>query len=117
MSVNPRRGLRVLVGEDEPLIAMEIEEVLSDAGFESVQLAATVEQALLLVEADGCDAAVLDANLGGMSAEPVAAALRQCTLLDQAIQARRSCGRACEILARPRHLWACRNGQAPYNHH
>ncbi len=67
--------MRILVVEDEPLIAMEIEEILREAGYRDVQIAATVEQALKWVETDGVGAAVLDANLGGASAEPVAAAL------------------------------------------
>jgi CheY-like chemotaxis protein len=67
---------RILVVEDEALIAMMFADDLSDAGAEVVGPVATVEDALRLVDsltADGrLDAAVLDVNLGGESVEPVA---------------------------------------------
>lgn len=67
---------RVLVVEDEPLIAMEIAETLSDAGFEVIGPAHSVAQALALIENTGCECAVLDTNLGRETAEPIAVALR-----------------------------------------
>ena len=65
--------------EDESLIAMELEDMLEDMGHEVVGLAGTLERSLQLVETHGgsVDAVVLDANLGGASAAPVAAALRE----------------------------------------
>lgn len=66
---------RVLVVEDEPLIAMEFAEVLEDAGFEIVGPASSAGEALALLEQSGCDAAVLDVNLGGETSESVARAL------------------------------------------
>ena len=60
---------RVLVVEDEPLIAMDIEGTLSAHGFSVVGPAGTLEGALKLVEQGGFDAALIDASLDG---EPVA---------------------------------------------
>jgi two-component sensor histidine kinase/CheY-like chemotaxis protein len=67
---------RVLVVEDEALIAMEIAATLSDAGFEVLGPASSVAQALALIESTGCHAAVLDTNLGAETSEPVALRLR-----------------------------------------
>ena len=63
---------RVLVVEDEALIALEIAHVLSDAGFDVIGPARAVAAALSLIEESGCDVAVLDVNLGGETSEPVA---------------------------------------------
>jgi DNA-binding response OmpR family regulator len=66
---------RILIVEDEPLIALILEEVLIDAGFAIAGVAGKLDKALALVESDACDAAVVDANLVGVSASPVAIAL------------------------------------------
>jgi DNA-binding response OmpR family regulator len=68
---SPRRR-RVLVVEDEALVAMEIGAALSEAGWEVAGPASTVAQALALIAQTGCDAAVLDSNLGTETAEPIA---------------------------------------------
>ncbi len=64
--------MRVLIVEDEPLIAADIELVLAEDGHVIVATAATVEHALALAARETVDAVVLDANLAGKSAEPVA---------------------------------------------
>jgi CheY-like chemotaxis protein len=66
---------RILVVEDEMLVLMNIEYLLADLGCESVTAAATVDQALALLEAQVFDAAVLDVNLNGCESYPVADAL------------------------------------------
>ncbi|MGA7327831.1 MAG: response regulator [Rhodomicrobium sp.] len=63
---------RILVVEDEALIAMETASILLSAKFEILGPASTVAQALELLERSDCDAAVLDVNLGKETAEPVA---------------------------------------------
>ena len=68
---------KVLIVEDEPLIALEIESILSDAGFAIAGCVASVDKALAVLEREDCDAAVLDANLRGESIEAVALALDQ----------------------------------------
>ena len=67
---------RVLVVEDEPLLALEVAELLTDAGFEVVGPATSVAKALKLISDVGCDAAVLDVNLGHEHSEPVALELK-----------------------------------------
>ena len=68
-------GRRILVVEDEMLILMMIETMLADLGCESVIAAATVDQAIALIERETFDAAMLDVNLKGNSSRPVADAL------------------------------------------
>jgi PAS domain S-box-containing protein len=66
---------RVLIVEDEAIVALEITSMLLKAGFEAVGPARSVNQALRLIDERGCDAGVLDINLGHESSEPVAARL------------------------------------------
>ena len=68
------RGRRLLVVEDEYLIAAALERALEDRGAEVVGPAGYVEGALRLVEAEGdrLDGAVLDINLRGERVYPVA---------------------------------------------
>jgi CheY-like chemotaxis protein len=68
-------GRRILVVEDEMLIVMMIESMLSDMGCESVTTAATVAQAITLIDGQTFDAAMLDVNLNGTNSRPVADAL------------------------------------------
>lgn len=65
-------GRCILVVEDESLIAMLVEDALTDAGAEVLGPAATVEEALALFEGRKPDAAVLDINLAGQVSTPVA---------------------------------------------
>ena len=67
---------RILVVEDEPLIAMEIESALRDGGCEVIGPAGDLGEAMRLLGAvERCDAALLDANLGGHPVDELAAAL------------------------------------------
>lgn len=68
-------GRRILVVEDEMLVLLMIEDMLADLGCESVTVAATIEQALALIDAQVIDAAMLDMNMNGNSSVPVADAL------------------------------------------
>ncbi len=74
-SVRAACGGRVLVVEDEPLIAAEIATTLELAGFKIIGPTSSVSHALALMEGDGCDAAVLDVNLGQETSEPIARGL------------------------------------------
>jgi DNA-binding response OmpR family regulator len=69
-------GKRVLVVEDEALVAMLLEDELRDAGAEIVGPAASLGHALRLIDraaADGgLSAAVLDIDLQGTAVTPVA---------------------------------------------
>lgn len=63
---------KILIVEDEPLIALGIEQDLEEAGFIVVGVCGTVEEALFAVETQNFDAVTLDGNLFGKTAEPVA---------------------------------------------
>ena len=65
----------VLVVEDEMMVLMLIEDMLTDLGCESVTAAATVDQAIELIDARAFDAAMLDMNLNGDKSNDVADAL------------------------------------------
>ncbi len=58
-------GRRVLVVEDEMLVLLMTEGMLADLGCESVTAAATVDQALALIDGQTFDAAIRDKNLRG----------------------------------------------------
>ena len=71
-SLPSRTRRRILVVEDEPLVALEVAHVLTEARFEVVGPTRDVAGALSLLDRDGCDAAVLDINLGHETSAPVA---------------------------------------------
>jgi CheY-like chemotaxis protein len=66
---------RVLIVEDEPVLAYALEELLIEADFEIAGVAARLETALAIIESGVCDAAVLDTNLAGVNVGPAASAL------------------------------------------
>jgi CheY-like chemotaxis protein len=66
---------RVLVVEDDALVADEISRILDAAGFEVVGPAGRVEKAFHLLNDVGCDAAVLDMQLDGETSELIARVL------------------------------------------
>jgi DNA-binding response OmpR family regulator len=69
-------GKKVLIVEDEALIAMLFEDILEDTACEIVGPAMNVRQAMELAGAAEIDVAVLDVNLNGESSFPVAALLQ-----------------------------------------
>ncbi len=71
----PASGRRILVVEDEVMVAWTLEDMLADLGCEVVGPAARVDQALAMIEAEAVDAVVLDVNLNGEKSYPVADAL------------------------------------------
>ena len=66
---------RVLIVEDEAIIAFMLEDLLTSAGFEIAGVATTLGPAMSLIETCNFDAAILDANLVGVSSAPAALAL------------------------------------------
>ena len=66
---------RVLVVEDECMIAMLIEDMLEDLGFDVVYTASTVAQGLIFAHEYEIDLAILDLQIKGERVDPVAAAL------------------------------------------
>jgi DNA-binding response OmpR family regulator len=67
---------RILIVDDEALIAMMVEDWLSDMGHTAVGPAHDLDSALALVEAD-LSAAILDLTLGAQVSYPVAGRLRE----------------------------------------
>lgn len=70
-------GRRLLIVEDEMLLAMDLELLLEEQGCEVLRPANSIERALGLLETERPDAATLDMNLNGVSSAPVAAALQE----------------------------------------
>ena len=70
------KGRRILIVEDESLVAMLLETILEDMGAVPVGAISTVAEALDLLAGDvALDAALLDVNVAGHEVFPVAEAL------------------------------------------
>lgn len=65
-------GLRVLVVEDDAMLAMALEMALSDLGCEVVGLASNLADAAPLATQAAIDGAILDVNLAGEKVYPIA---------------------------------------------
>ena len=68
---------RVVVVEDEAIIAMLIEDMLTDLGHQVAATVGKTSRAHDLFTADGADFAILDVNLGGEQTFGLAAILRE----------------------------------------
>jgi CheY-like chemotaxis protein len=68
----PDRRLRILIVEDEMLVAMNIEDMLLAMGHEVAGIASRLEPALALAAEGEFDLAMLDVNLAGSPSFPVA---------------------------------------------
>jgi len=74
MTLRPSTDLadkRVLIAEDDVLIAMLAETVVRDLGGESAGCANSCEKALAMLQQEQPDMLLLDVNLGGKTSEPV----------------------------------------------
>jgi CheY-like chemotaxis protein len=71
------KGRRILIVEDEYLLAMDLAERFEDLGVEVVGPAATVRDAIALLGAEEVEGAVLDINIRGERVYPVADILTQ----------------------------------------
>ncbi|MFZ0497083.1 MAG: response regulator [Methylocella sp.] len=67
----PKRQ-RILIVEDELFIALALEAMLLELGFDVVGSAAQVSAALELIGRERIDGAILDVNLGSQRIDPVA---------------------------------------------
>ena len=67
--------LRVLLVEDEPLLAWELELALAEAGATVVGPASTLKMGLALAQQNAIAAAIIDFRLGSEEASPLAALL------------------------------------------
>jgi DNA-binding response OmpR family regulator len=70
-----RERRRILVVEDDFLVATLLAEILESVGWQVVGPVTHLDKALDAVEGEGVDAAVLDVDLGGQNVYPVAEAL------------------------------------------
>ncbi len=68
---------RVLIVEDEVLLAMHLEYLLNELGHEVVGQARRIDMAMELARTSDIDFAVLDINVAGSTSFPVADILRQ----------------------------------------
>lgn len=66
------QGLSVLVVEDETIVSLLVESMLADLGCDDVWYASCVAEGLALLDERTPDAAVLDVNLSGEPAYPIA---------------------------------------------
>jgi len=64
-------GRKILIVEDDTLIAMELEERLGELGYVVLGPVGTLDAAEKLIAAQRPDAALLDANLDGVSSVPL----------------------------------------------
>jgi DNA-binding response OmpR family regulator len=69
---HPLSGVRVLIVEDDPLMAMDLEDSLTEAGAAVVGVCRSVEEAMARAAVDDFAVAVLDFSLGSDTASPVA---------------------------------------------
>jgi CheY-like chemotaxis protein len=70
IDATPLSGLKVLVVEDEAIIALMVEDLLGDMGCEVVGTAGELSQAFAMAERCVFDCAILDVNLGGQRIDP-----------------------------------------------
>ena len=70
-----RKRRRILVVEDDFLVATLLAEILESAGWQVIGPVAHFPTALDAAASEGFDAAVLDVNLGGQTVYPVAEVL------------------------------------------
>jgi CheY-like chemotaxis protein len=69
-------GKRILIVEDEVLVAMLLEDMVVQLGAELAGTASNLEEGLALVTQQNFDAAILDMNLGEHDSRPIADKLK-----------------------------------------
>ena len=73
----PLAGQRILLAEDEGLIALELELILQEFGCEVIGPIASVDEVLKCAQRGGFDGALLDVNLRGRRIFEILPALQQ----------------------------------------
>jgi DNA-binding response OmpR family regulator len=64
--------MRILILEDEPIIAFTLEDILLTIGCTDVRVAMNLGEATLILASEAFDAAILDVNIQGKESYPVA---------------------------------------------
>jgi len=72
IAMKPAAGPRVLLAEDEPLVGMMVRDMLEEAGWAVVGPLSDLGQAVQVAREEAFEAAVLDVNLNGSFAYPLA---------------------------------------------
>jgi CheY-like chemotaxis protein len=70
-------GLRILLVEDEAIIAMTAEDMIEELGCAVSGTASTLSEAMAAIDSGGFDVVLLDINLNGVESLPAAARLRE----------------------------------------
>jgi DNA-binding NtrC family response regulator len=68
---------RILIVEDEPIVALNYASILEDAGYEIVGPVGTIRRAFEAIDREHIDGAVLDIDIGGVPVDPILMALQQ----------------------------------------
>jgi DNA-binding response OmpR family regulator len=68
---------RVLIVEDEMFIALALQELVEDAGYDVIGPVNSIQLALAAIEREPPTIGLLDANLAGKTSTPIAAALKR----------------------------------------
>lgn len=72
-----QKARRILIVEDEFLVAMSLEDLLTEMGHQVVGLASRLSEAMEFARESDFDFAVLDINIAGTQSFPVADILRE----------------------------------------
>jgi CheY-like chemotaxis protein len=67
-----RSGLRVLLVEDEIMVALLLEDMLAELGHAVIGPVASLGKAVEMAQSEALDVAILDVNLSGKEVYPVA---------------------------------------------
>jgi CheY-like chemotaxis protein len=70
-------GKRILVVEDEAIIAFALEDMLAELGCIVVGTAMDLDEARSMAEVEGIDAAILDVNINDGRSYPIATRLKE----------------------------------------
>ncbi|MEZ5789056.1 MAG: response regulator [Xanthobacteraceae bacterium] len=73
----PAAGKTILVVEDEIMIRLLLEDMLSDLGYTIAAAVGRIEEAVKVAKTGTFDVAILDVNLNGQSVSPVAEVLEE----------------------------------------
>jgi two-component SAPR family response regulator len=73
----PLSGVHVFIVEDEMLVALAIEDMITELGGDVASIATRLEQAFAALDEADIDCAILDVNLSGTLSYPIAKTLRR----------------------------------------